>query len=267
MVQAVAPRARAAAPPNAPIIGSRRGSIATRAALRSIARMSHKLGSVTAQRSDIRILGASVERDGGSVTMRVKARRRPRRSAHQLLGRLSWFPESLAAFRNSWDRFSAPACSAIMLQLRGWGLWESTKVNMIQPDVVPDHLRQVNDAVQDRAAGLIAALQRMAPLIQEQRDAFDRLRRMPDAVFAALADAGLFRLWLPRAIDGPELSPFEFMRVVEAASALDGSVGWLVGNGGGMSRIGGYVARAVARDWFSDPRMFVASATGAVGTA
>src|SRR5581483_4542766 len=154
-----------------------------------------------------------------------------------------------------------------MLQLRGWGLWESTKVNMIQPDVVPDHLRQVNDAVQDRAAGLIAALQRMAPLIQEQRDAFDRLRRMPDAVFAALADAGLFRLWLPRAIDGPELSPFEFMRVVEAASALDGSVGWLVGNGGGMSRIGGYVARAVARDWFSDPRMFVASATGAVGTA
>jgi alkylation response protein AidB-like acyl-CoA dehydrogenase len=77
----------------------------------------------------------------------------------------------------------------------------------------------------------------------------------------------LFRLWLPQAIGGPELSPFEFMSVVEAASALDGSVGWLVGNGGGMSRVGGYVGKAVAREWFSDPRAFVAAATGAVGTA
>src|SRR5437660_5787487 len=73
--------------------------------------------------------------------------------------------------------------------------------------------------------------------------------------------------WLPHALGGPELPPFEFMRVVEAASALDGSVGWLVGNGGGMSRIGGYVDQAVARDWFFDRRAFVAAATGAVGTA
>ena len=71
-------------------------------------------------------------------------------------------------------------------------------------------------------------------------------RRLPDAVFNALADAGLFRLWLPEALGGPELSPAEFMTVVEAASALDGSVGWLVGNGGGMSRIGGYLPEPAA---------------------
>jgi alkylation response protein AidB-like acyl-CoA dehydrogenase len=34
-----------------------------------------------------------------------------------------------------------------------------------------------------------------------------------------------------------------------------------------MSRVGGYVAKAVAHEWFSDPRAFVAAATGAVGTA
>jgi len=54
---------------------------------------------------------------------------------------------------------------------------------------------------------------------------------------------------------------------VEAASALDGSVGWLVGNGGGMSRIGGYIPETVAREWFANRRAFVASSTGAVGTA
>jgi alkylation response protein AidB-like acyl-CoA dehydrogenase len=137
----------------------------------------------------------------------------------------------------------------------------------MQLDVVAEHVPPTDDPVADPAADLMDALQRMAPLIHERRVEFDRLRRLPDDVFAALADAGLFRLWLPRAIGGPELSPFEFMRIVEAASALDGSVGWLVGNGGGMSRIGGYVSKPIARDWFSDPRTFIASATGAVGKA
>jgi alkylation response protein AidB-like acyl-CoA dehydrogenase len=107
----------------------------------------------------------------------------------------------------------------------------------------------------------------LAPLIAERRAAFDRERRLTDDVFEALADAGLFRLWLPSALDGPALSPLEFMRVVEAAAALDGSVGWLIGNGGGMSRVGGYLAPSVARDWFSDRGTFIVGATGAVGSA
>lgn len=119
----------------------------------------------------------------------------------------------------------------------------------------------------DRVADYLAAIERLAPMIADRRAAFDRERRLPDAVFEALADAGLFRLWLPEALGGPALSPADFMTVVEAASALDGSVGWLVGNGGGMSRIGGYLPETVARQWFADPRAFVVSATGAVGTA
>jgi alkylation response protein AidB-like acyl-CoA dehydrogenase len=119
----------------------------------------------------------------------------------------------------------------------------------------------------DQVAGYLQALRRLAPLIAEHRGDFDRNRQVPEAVFNALADAGLFRLWLPEALGGPELSPVQFMRVVEAASALDGSVGWLVGNGGGMSRIGGYLPAAVAQAWFSTPRTFVASSTGAAGTA
>ncbi|MBR1146839.1 acyl-CoA dehydrogenase family protein [Bradyrhizobium sp. AUGA SZCCT0431] len=118
-----------------------------------------------------------------------------------------------------------------------------------------------------RVSDYLAAIKRLAPVIAEHRAAFDSERRLPDAVFNALADAGLFRLWLPEAFGGPELSPADFMTVVEAASALDGSVGWLVGNGGGMSRVGGYLPKQVAREFFSDPRAFVTSATGAVGVA
>jgi indole-3-acetate monooxygenase len=119
----------------------------------------------------------------------------------------------------------------------------------------------------DRSAPYLEAVRKLAPLIAERRAAFDRERRLTDDVFEALADAGLFRLWLPSSLGGAQLSPLEFMRVVEAAAALDGSVGWLVGNGGGMSRVGGYLPTSVARDWFANRRTFIASATGAVGAA
>jgi alkylation response protein AidB-like acyl-CoA dehydrogenase len=139
------------------------------------------------------------------------------------------------------------------------------------PDSATSHRiaehRDMTAGETDRIAGYLDAVGGLAPLISAHRDAFDRERRLPDAVFAALAEAGLFRLWLPAALGGPELSPLDFMRVVEAAAALDGSVGWLVGNGAGMSRVGGYLPAALVADWFADPRAFVVSATGAVGTA
>lgn len=118
-----------------------------------------------------------------------------------------------------------------------------------------------------RTAGYLDAIEKLAPFVEEHRASFDRDRRLPDTVFRALADAGLFRLWLPAAMGGPELSPVEFMRVVEAASAMDGSIGWIVANGGGMSRVGGYLPESIAGEWFDDPLAFIVSATGAVGLA
>ncbi len=50
-----------------------------------------------------------------------------------------------------------------------------------------------------------------------------------ESIFRALAEAGLFRLYLPKALsEGRRFSPFEFMTIVEASAALDGSVpaGW-----------------------------------------
>src|SRR4051812_50155492 len=118
-----------------------------------------------------------------------------------------------------------------------------------------------------RTAGYLEAIANLTPLIEDHRASFDRERRLPDVLFRALAEAGLFRLWLPSAMGGPELSPAEFMQVVEAASAMDGSIGWIVANGGGMSRVAGYLPETIAADWFADPYAFIVSAPGAVGSA
>jgi alkylation response protein AidB-like acyl-CoA dehydrogenase len=66
-------------------------------------------------------------------------------------------------------------------------------------------------------AGYLDAIEKLAPLVEEHRASFDRDCKLPETVFRALAEAGLFRLWLPAAMGGPELAPIEFMRVVEAA--------------------------------------------------
>jgi alkylation response protein AidB-like acyl-CoA dehydrogenase len=138
---------------------------------------------------------------------------------------------------------------------------------MLQGELRESAVRTVTANDHDPVCRILEAVRALSPLIAAERDDFDKARRLPEGVFVALAEAGLFRLWLPQALGGPELSPLDFMRVVEAASALDGSVGWLVGNGGGMSRLGGYLGESVARDWFSDRHTFVVGATGAVGKA
>ena len=119
----------------------------------------------------------------------------------------------------------------------------------------------------DRVLRYLEAIQNLSPLIAKYRDSSDQERRVNQKVYDKLADAELFRLWLPETLGGPGLSPSEFLTVVEAVAAIDGSVGWIVGNGGGMSRAGGYLPEATARKLFADPNAFVASSTAAVGKA
>ena len=117
------------------------------------------------------------------------------------------------------------------------------------------------------AATMIERFDRIRPLLAEQSSRFDADRRVSDEAFGALSEAGFFRLLLPASLGGCGLSPLDFMTVVEHAAALDGTIGWLVGNGGGMSRAGGYLSVDAAQQVFGKPSAFVASSTGAIGKA
>jgi alkylation response protein AidB-like acyl-CoA dehydrogenase len=125
----------------------------------------------------------------------------------------------------------------------------------------------VSSDTHDTVSLLKARIAALAPLVADQREAMERERRLTRPVFQAIAEAGLLRLWAPRALGGWELSPPEFMAVVEVAAALDGSIGWVVGNGGGMSRAAGYLPEAVARRLFARDDAFVVATNGAIGEA
>lgn len=116
-------------------------------------------------------------------------------------------------------------------------------------------------------AGFRGRLRELSETVAQERAGFDSAGRLPDALYRKLAAIGLFRLWLPAALGGAELSPLDFMDVVEEAAALDGTIGWLAGNGGGMARIGAFLPVASAREIFANPEAFIVSGTGGLGKA
>jgi alkylation response protein AidB-like acyl-CoA dehydrogenase len=103
--------------------------------------------------------------------------------------------------------------------------------------------------------------------VAQHRLALDAERCLPQPIFEALADAGLLQLWLPKALGGPEVSPEEFLSVVEEAAQLDASVGWIVGVAAGSSLAPGHLTSTTARDLFGSKRAFCAHVVNPSGTA
>ena len=94
---------------------------------------------------------------------------------------------------------------------------------------------------------LAAAARRLAPQIIAARDEAERLRQIPQALADALAGAGLYQMYLPRSLGGPELPPMTVFEAIEELSKADGSVGWCVMNSNVPSLIAGWLAPEAAR--------------------
>src|SRR3954452_24443821 len=108
------------------------------------------------------------------------------------------------------------------------------------------------DAPEGDAATLLTAARGLAPLVDSVRDRFDADRTLPDTLVDAMHAAGLFRMWVPRALGGAELDPLSFLMVIEELSRLDGSLGWCAVIPAGYARLAGALAEPVAREIFSE---------------
>jgi alkylation response protein AidB-like acyl-CoA dehydrogenase len=113
---------------------------------------------------------------------------------------------------------------------------------------------------------LLQAAVDLTPDILAVRDAIDRDCALPPALVEKLRAAGLFHLWLPRALGGPELHPAIFLPVIEALARADGSVGWCATNASVLSLLGGSLPEAGARAIYSE-RGIVAGAATPTGKA
>ncbi len=73
---------------------------------------------------------------------------------------------------------------------------------------------------------MIAEARRLAPAARAAADEAERLRQTPSALAAEITKAGIYQMYLPASMGGPETPPLVAFRVVEALSKADGSVGW-----------------------------------------
>ena len=90
-----------------------------------------------------------------------------------------------------------------------------------------------------------SAARALAPMVDELRGAFDQDRSLPLSLVDAMGKAGLFGLWQPRALGGPELAPVSLLKVTEELARQDASVGWCAVIPAGYSRLAGCSATRV----------------------
>src|SRR5215468_4063164 len=103
-------------------------------------------------------------------------------------------------------------------------------------------------------AALIEAAQRIAPLVRACRDEGERERRLPAQVLEAMHEARLFRMYIPRALDGLEIDPITSMIVVEEIARADAAAAWNLMLGATYCLWAAFLPEEAAREIYGAPR-------------
>ena len=106
-------------------------------------------------------------------------------------------------------------------------------------------------------------LRAMREALTAAGDEAQRLRHLPAWASDEIADRGLYRFALPRELGGEDLRAAGQIEVVEAASAIDGSVGWCVHiNSEINSLILRRMALEFAHEYYDDWRVLTCAGVG-----
>ena len=91
---------------------------------------------------------------------------------------------------------------------------------------------------------LVTAALELQPIIRKYLDTGEQEARLANEVFAAVGQAGLFRLFAPHEVGGLEAPPTVALAAIEAVSAADPAVGWCIGNSQPACLAAGWLANA-----------------------
>jgi len=100
---------------------------------------------------------------------------------------------------------------------------------------------------------IVAAATRLVPAVRAARGDAEQMRQTPPALAAEITKAGIYQMYLPRSMGGPETPPLTAFRVVEELSKADGSVGWCAMIATALSMNMGRLPPEVGRDMAGTP--------------
>jgi alkylation response protein AidB-like acyl-CoA dehydrogenase len=116
------------------------------------------------------------------------------------------------------------------------------------------------------SAPLLEVARSFRPRVLAERDHIEATRRLPEDLARDLAHAGFFRIFLPKAYGGLDLTPMEAMEVFEELARADASVAWCVWNGN-THWTAAQLSSDTARTIYVNPYVITANSTRASGQA
>lgn len=112
---------------------------------------------------------------------------------------------------------------------------------------------------------LVTAAKNLVPMILANLDWIDSECQLPPDLAAAMAKEGLFGLYVPKCLGGPETDPITAFHVVEELSKADGSTGWCSFNSSAITTASAWLPVETAMEMFGDPLDIRASGSARPG--
>jgi indole-3-acetate monooxygenase len=112
---------------------------------------------------------------------------------------------------------------------------------------------------------IVTTALRLVPAVRAASDEAEQMRQTPPWLAAEITSAGIYQLYLPRSMGGPETPPLTVFRVIEELSKADGSVGWCVSIAAGLSQLLGRLPVEVGRELAGTPADYRAAGSARPG--
>lgn len=111
-------------------------------------------------------------------------------------------------------------------------------------------------------------ISQLIPELMARSDEIERERRIPSDLAQTLAEAGVFRLAIPKVYGGLEQPPAEMVSVIEQLARADGSAGWCAMIGMSTALLAAFLPNASAREIYgTDPHVITGGAIAPAGRA
>lgn len=107
----------------------------------------------------------------------------------------------------------------------------------------------------------------LGPAVSARAEEIEAARRLPADLAATMAEAGLFRLALPKSLGGEEADPWTIAQAIEAIAVADASAAWCLMIGATTALNAAYLAPDVARTVFADPVVITGGVFAPLGRA
>jgi len=104
----------------------------------------------------------------------------------------------------------------------------------------------------------VARARALRPLLEAAAPRIEAACALPPDVLDALHAQKMFRMLLPRSLDGGEVEPATFFKAICELAAGDASTAWCIVQNSGCSTSAAYLSTEAAREIFGDPRAVLA---------